>query len=1189
MRLKHLDIVGFKSFCDQAAVTFPSGISAVVGPNGCGKSNIIDALRWVMGEQSAKQLRGKSMEDVIFAGSRGKAPLNLAEVTLTLANDNGSAPVEFRDCSEISITRRQYRSGERAYFINRQPCRLKDILNVFMGSGMGARSYAIIQQGNIGAITDAGPDERRIYIEEAAGITRFKARKQEALSKVAATEQNLNRLNDILSEIHRQMTALQRQAKKAAQYKAYRDRIRALDLRLSLRQHDELAARVGALEALIQSQRDADQGHDNALRQIDVAVAEIRFEQEKKNQAINEQKQCRFVFQREADRLETEAAHLREEIVRLDAEIASAGELRDDILARNQSMTREIDEVQQALASQGERAAGLDETIEAQRRASEELRRRQAESAKALAEANADLMRLVGQEARYRNIQQTAASNRDQIQRRLRRLDEEAALAALKVAALDEAHASGQKDLEGLRVAAAEAGEAIADGHKELEAHNRILADQVRRTQLLDREHDKLRTRHGALKKMEDNLEWYRDGVRAVMQAKNDPDARDAGFGDAIVGILADLIAPEPEFAVATEAVLGEALQYVVVQTPEAARAAVAYLRHRQAGRCGFIPLSGLAPPDAISPSGVGERLLEHIRVREGFEAAAEALMGDVRVIADLDGSAAAHQGLPRVTPTGDSLTARGLIFGGSAVGLSGILAKKQEIAAIADQLARVAADLDQAHRAQRDLEERSRGLQQDVQRRTVEKQRIAEEMLQAEKAVYRVGEELRHARRHSETLSLEQEQLQGEELDADAETSRCEKMLSDTAARVRAQQAEVARLTAAGEGLAARVADFDRRIMDLKIERAAVTTGLENSRQTLRRLKSFHQDASERLARLEQEMAAKTDRRRDARKRLGDGEGGLAERYERIKTLDAAIDAHHAELAAIEDRLRDRDRQATELQQQRSRALEKIRELEMELGRQQVRQEAVLQRLSENYALDLAAARVECRSEEAPADAAALEEELEDLRRKIAAITDVHLGAIAEYEQLKERHDFLDAQRADLVKALEDLNQVIRKINKVSQARFLETLEQVNEKMLEVFPRLFEGGAARLEMTDANAPLETGVEFLIHPPGKKLTRMSLLSGGEKAMAAIAFIFSIFLIKPASFCLLDEIDAPLDDANVTRFNNLLRLIGEKSQIVMITHNKRSMEFADTLLGVTMPRKGISKIVSVNLQKTARAA
>jgi chromosome segregation protein len=384
-------------------------------------------------------------------------------------------------------------------------------------------------------------------------------------------------------------------------------------------------------------------------------------------------------------------------------------------------------------------------------------------------------------------------------------------------------------------------------------------------------------------------------------------------------------------------------------------------------------------------------------------------------------------------------------------------------------------------------------------------------------------------------------------------------------------------------------VAAFDRRIMDLKLERTAVGTGLENSRRTLQRLQNFHQEASGRLERLEREMAAKAERHDAAGARLGEIQAILAQRYDQVKTLDAAIDAQHAELASIETRLQARDRQVAEIQQQRNQALEKIRELEMDLNRRQVRQEAVLQRLAENYALDLAAARVECRSEAAPADRTVLETELEDLRRRIAAITDVHLGAIAEYEQLKARHDFLEDQRADLVKALEDLNQVIRKINKVSQTRFLETLSQVNEKMQEVFPRLFEGGTARLVMTDPDAPLETGVEFLIHPPGKKLTRMSLLSGGEKAMAAIAFIFSIFLIKPASFCLLDEIDAPLDDANVTRFNNLLRLIGEKSQIVMITHNKRSMEFADTLMGVTMPQKGISKIVSVNLQKTARAA
>lgn len=1187
MRLKHLDIVGFKSFCDRAAVSFPGGISAVVGPNGCGKSNIIDALRWVMGEQSAKQLRGKSMEDVIFAGTRGKAPLNMAEVTLTLANDNGTGPVEFKDCSEISITRRQYRSGERAYLINRQPCRLKDILNIFMGSGMGARSYAIIQQGNIGAITDAGPDERRIYLEEAAGITRFKARKQEALGKVAATGQNLARLEDILSEIRRQMTTLQRQAKKAAQYKAYRDRIRILDLHLSLRHHDELAARISELEGLIQGQRDADQDHCTALRQIDAAVADIKFQQEKKSQAVNDQKQRRFSLQREVDRLETEASHLREEIVRLDAEIAAAAEMRDDLVTRHRSMVEEMRQMEQALASQSERATVLDAAIEAQRRESEDLCRQQADTGAALARANTELMRLVSQEARYRNIQQTAAGNRDQLQRRLRRLDEERALAEARVAELDTAHGAQQEALEALRVARATAEQAIAACHEDLEAHNRRLAEQVRRAQTLEIEHDKLRTRHGALKKMKDNLEWYRDGVRAVMQAKNDPDGTD-GFSGAIVGVLAELITPEPEFAMATEAILGEALQYVVVQTPEAARAAVAYLRRREAGRCGFIPLSSLKPPPAARAAAVGERLLDHVRVRQGTEAAAEALLGDVRLTADLE-AADGQEGLPRVTADGDSVTGRGLIFGGSAEGLSGILAKKQELNAVADQLARAAAELEAAKQVRADLEDQGRRLQQDLQRRTIEKQDIVEDALQAEKALYRAGEELRHARRHLDTLVLEQEQLKGEETDADTETSRCEKILADTAARVRAQQAEVARLTAAGEDLAARVAAFDRRIMDLKLERTAVGTGLENSRQTLQRLQSFHQDASGRLERLEQEMAAKAERRDAAGARLGDGQATLAQRYDQVKILDAAIDAQHAELAAIETRLQARDRQVAEIQQQRNQALEKIRELEMDLNRQQVRQEAVLQRLAENYALDLATARAECRSAAAPADITVLETELEDLRRRIAAITDVHLGAIAEYEQLKARHDFLENQRADLVKALEDLNQVIRKINKVSQTRFLETLSQVNEKMQEVFPRLFEGGTARLVMTDPDAPLETGVEFLIHPPGKKLTRMSLLSGGEKAMAAIAFIFSIFLIKPASFCLLDEIDAPLDDANVTRFNNLLRLIGEKSQIVMITHNKRSMEFADTLMGVTMPQKGISKIVSVNLQKTAQAA
>ncbi len=1197
MRLKHLDIFGFKSFCEKTAVSFPAGISAVVGPNGCGKSNIIDALRWVMGEQSARQLRGKSMEDVIFAGAKGRPPLNLAEVTLTLANDNGTAPAEFKDYSEISITRRQYRSGERAYLLNRQPCRLKDILNIFMGSGMGARSCAIIQQGNIGAITDAGPDERRIYIEEAAGITRFKARKQEALAKVQSTGQNLARLQDIIAEIQRQMGSLQRQAKKAEQYKAHRERIRILDLHLALRQHDSLTERIAELDALIETQRDTDRSHHTALQQIDAAVAAIRLEQTRKNQAIDDRRQRRYSLQRAADRIETDAAHLREEIGRLEGEISALGESRSDITDRNRAMVEEIARMEASLTADTEKIRALDQSIESQRQASEDLRRRQAETAQALAAANAELMALAAKEARYRNIQQTAAGNRENLKRRLRRLEEEICLAEEKVAASGDAHEAQQGELEGLRAALAAANEDIAAKGRELEAHNRRLAEQVRQVQTLEFERGKLRARHGTLKKMEDNLEWYRDGVRAVMCARKEAEARGEAppeFTAGIVGILADMICPEPGFAVATEAILGEALQYIVVQTPAAARAAIEYLRRNEKGRTGFIPLSTLKPAAAQAPAAPGERLLDHVRIRAGFEPLAEAIMGHVRIVADLGASENGNSGLAAVTEAGDTATGDGWICGGSAAPLSGILAKKQELAAIETELADLDARMEEGRKLQAELENAGRGIEKELQRRAVEKQELADEVLQLEKAVYRIGEELRHARSHLEVLALEKEQLEGEESDAAAEMSRYDRAVAETAAQVRAGQAAVARLTTDGGTLAAELEAFDQRIVELKLERTAVGTGLDNARQTLRRLVGFHQDARQRLARIEQDLTAKNERRHTAAAEIDRCATALKQQLEELHAMDAAIAAHDAELAAIEERLKESDRRAAELQQHRNRALETIRELEMERSRQQVRCEAVLQRLAENYGQEPGAARSECARHEdhgriQAADDAGLESELEDLRRRVAAITDVNLGAIAEYEQLKTRHDFLETQRSDLVKALEDLNQVIRKINKISQTRFIETLEQVNEKMQEVFPRLFEGGAARLVMSDPDTPLESGVEFLIHPPGKKLTRMSLLSGGEKAMAAIAFIFSIFLIKPASFCLLDEIDAPLDEANVTRFNNLLRLIGEQSQIVMITHNKRSMEFADTLLGVTMPQKGISKIVSVNLEKIPQAA
>jgi chromosome segregation protein len=345
MKIKKIDIVGFKSFLDKASIVFPEGISAIVGPNGCGKSNVIDALRWVMGEQSVKQLRGKNMEDIIFAGANGKPPLNMAEVTLTLANDNGHAPREFRDYTEISVTRRLYRSGESAYMINRQPCRLKDIYNLFMGSGVGTRTFSIIQQGNIGAIIDAGPDERRLFIEEAAGVTRYKFRKNEALRKIKATGRNLERLNDILSEINRQMAGLKRQAKKAERFKNYQQRVKQIDTHLLLHYYNDYSKQIAEAEDRLKAMKDQDIGHVAQMKKIDAAIEEIKFRRQKKDQEIAAQKSSLFETQRKIDRTEGDRSHLRREIKRLHAETIELDQAHNDLEAKTQTMATEIEEV----------------------------------------------------------------------------------------------------------------------------------------------------------------------------------------------------------------------------------------------------------------------------------------------------------------------------------------------------------------------------------------------------------------------------------------------------------------------------------------------------------------------------------------------------------------------------------------------------------------------------------------------------------------------------------------------------------------------------------------------------------------------------------------------------------------------------------------------------------------------------
>lgn len=1199
MKLKRLEISGFKSFYEKAVIDFPHGITAVVGPNGCGKSNVIDAIRWVMGEQSVKQLRGKSMEDVIFSGTNGKAPLGMAEVSLTLSNENGGGPEELKDFTEINLTRRLFRSGESAYFLNKQPCRLKDIHNVFLGSGLGSKSYAFIQQGNIGIITEAGPEERRYFVEEAAGVTRYKHHKAEALRKIDTTQQNLLRVADIILEIKRQMDSLKRQARKAELFSKYQHRARMLDVRLAAQQIDALAAQIEETHALLRALRDADIEHSAELKKLDAAVEEIKLDRWQKNQAISDRKNEKFDLQRTVDRMEKDIEHLRGEIERLGRESEGLQAARRGLEEKNRDMLAEIE---QGESENARLRSGIEQAraaLDRERTALEGLTARLAAENRELDAARAALVNLTAQEAQVRNLYQHAAVNRENVARRLKRADEEEARLHTAVTSAQEAEGRARGKRDALTRAIEELTQRIFSLREEADAASRSLAAQVKLSQGLDHERTATRSRHAALKKMEDNFEWYKDGVKAVMK-RTRPDGPDGERLEGIIGLVADVLEPEAAVAAAVEAALGETLQYIIVDRQPAGLAAIDFLNRHGAGRSGFIPADALHDTAAgrVERPDPERLLLNHVRVKPGCEAIAQALLGNVVMTETLAEAVDLFNRNGRiqtlVTRSGEVVSPRGFLIGGSGDAGSGILAKKHELRQLEQQAAELERKLEAARLEQKSLETAVRRMDAELQQLIERKNQDRENEIEAEKALFKAGEELKGLRRQLEIVQLEQEQLLGESSDLDDQMSSTERSLAAMASEVESAQQAVAERTRGIAALSATVQAAQQQLMNVKLEMTSLNAKLENSTHSLRRLRDFQADGLRRLEQLSLEITQKGAKGADARAQVQEWEQALSDMYGRTRQIDQEIERDEADYAAIDARLKESDATISSIRDRREKSLEQLRVLELEQAQREMRREHLAAQIEDRYHTPFAELRAELLPQAegdaagAP-DPAAMEAELNRYRTKIARIGDVNLGAIQEYQQLGERHDFLTAQKADLEKAIEDLHKVIRKINTVSQERFMQTFRAINEKLGEVFPRLFNGGTAELVLTDPDKPLETGVEYMIHPPGKKLTRMSLLSGGEKAMAAIAFIFAIFLIRPASFCLMDEIDAPLDDANVYRFNDLLQHIGQNSQIVMITHNKRTMEFADTLFGITMEQKGVSKVVSVNLRRPETAA
>ena len=1175
MKIKRLEISGFKSFADKVVLDFQQEVTGVVGPNGCGKSNIVDAIRWCMGEQSAKHLRGKSMEDVIFAGSENRRPLGMAEVSLVFSTEDGRAPAKYLDYAEIQLTRRLYRDGESDYLINKVPCRLLDITELFMDTGVGTRAYSIIEQGKIGQILHSRPEERRFLIEEAAGVTKYKSRKQLALKKIESTRHNLSRLADVLGEIRRQLSSLQRQAKKAEKFREYRDELREIELLFTAREYRETQEQRLAAERELAALNDR-------IREVFAtsALAESRVEEARLGQL--EAEKLLATAQEEIYRVKSEfstAEHAlefqRKELAGLEGRLgrleSDAGEI--DGRLKECAGQRELLELRRDTCSVETATVTADlqqaeEELAVHQQAEEELNRLLEVRRKELFEALAESAQF---KSRQENAQKRLAGVAERLERHTReglQLAERLELARRRAATLDVELRVGEQEQEALKVEMA--------GLRGREDELKIRLPELEKVWQTRRDELNLTaSRLHSLKELEARFAGYGQGVKNLMASAE----LRAGFN----GLLADVIETAPELEAAVEAALADRLQCIVCDEKSTALSSLEFLKKSNGGRVSLaLPLE-CAAVSASSVSGVVS-LAEHVQTSGPCQALILGLLQDVMLVNTIEQAidlARLHPALSFVTRGGDIVSRGGIVTGGAGDQLQkGIIHKKRELKDLEERAGRLGQEVAELGKERDDLQRQSRevaeglktsgslvhqaelklaGLRKDRQQATEEIGRIEErlavqvmeaENLHEERQALELESKLsqeRLAEFGSSSLELEQG-VAG--LKVELDTRRLQ--LAAVRERVTAIRVQVATLREQHEAHLRGIADLERQSQDL-VRR--MTTDREDTEKGAAERLQLQTAISSGIVRLEgllQHQITAEKQLADVRNSYEVTGSGLAEAEKHAKQFREEGDAVRQSQAELNLRFSTVSMHAEHLERG---LLEKSR---MSMADAVVRLEAV------------------------EFDEPARRSRQVDLQRLLDEMGEVNLMAIDECAGMEERFTFLSAQKEDLEESLRSLQQAIQRINRTTRQRFQETYDLVNAKFQEVFPRLFCGGKAELRLTNEEDLLETGIDIIVQPPGKKLQNVTLLSGGEKALTAVALIFSIFLIKPTPFCLLDEVDAPLDDANIGRFNDMVREMCAISQFIIITHNKATMQVADTLYGITMEEPGASKVVSVRL-------
>jgi chromosome segregation protein len=1179
--LKALELSGFKSFADRTRFDFPRGITVVVGPNGSGKSNIVDAVKWVLGEQSVKSLRGKEMVDVIFNGSGSRAPLQMAEATLVFDN---AARLLAVDTPEVQITRRVYRSGEGEYLINGQPSRLRDIRELFAGTGIATEAYSVIEQGKVDVLLQSSPRDRRMIFEEAAGISRFKTKKLEAQRRLERVEQNLLRLSDIVQEVESRLRSVRQQAGKARRYRELSDRLRELRVALAVASWRQTSAEIAALDDEISAARHHFAEHAARAERLEARALELDIEAGEAERSARASEQRTAQHRERIAALDTAIEHERQRWQELETEIgqrrrdlaairSDAGDVGDRLAATAQGKAKATDD-----AAQAEEAARTCETT--------------------LAQATATLQAVRKDETEHRTLQMRLVRTTGEVQGELQRL--EARLAALATEAT-----ARQDRLQELGGQATGAQQTHSDWTAKVKLHGaefteadaqhaaaRTRGDQARQELSAARgELDSLRTRHQeaasratVLEELERRLEGVGAGVKQVLlQARSEQ----PGIYEPVLGIVADLLRVNVDHAALLEVALAERAQYLVVRDGKSLQEHLARKPLELEGRVGFVWLNQetAAAEPAVDLGGQPGIVSSAAELVQSDHPELRRLLADtwvVETLADAQRLAAEHAGRARfVTRSGELIEANGLWSLGPLHAGAGLISRRSELRVLWKQTAELAARLEDQQRTVDERAELERQAETESKaavertRQAAEALRLAE--LQTQVASQRVAE-----------LARAVAAAQAAQTESQRERTQLEQRLDDARSRQQSTQSELSEAEQLLDGALKEIAKLEPIVRDAQ-------TGLTAARVHAAQVALQLEDWSSRLLLLERE--------RDQRERsVREGWRLVDDHLHKQQAAQRAILSAESELAQLflrketfaretrgwtetrDAQRAERQGLAEEAKQARGAARrweEQAHAQELSAGELRLQRTNLAERLREDYSLDLAEAA------DGPQphieDHAAAEQEVSELRRKLNSLGGVNVDALSELDELESRHTLLAGQHTDLSSAKQALEQIIGRINADSRKLFAATLETVKGHFEELFRKLFGGGAADIVLEEGVDILESGIEIVARPPGKEPRSISLLSGGEKTLTCVALLLAIFRSRPSPFCILDEVDAALDEANIDRFVLVLQDFLAWTQFVVVTHSKKTMTCAHTLYGVTMQESGISKRVSVRFE------